>query len=744
MNPFVLQPMEYQRNLNIVQTYVDDTVFYLAKNTGKPIKDCADYVLKAISQGGEFPLHNPDIIYLEAKTRGNREQYEGTLLDYLKDVTTEHLLMAPSLTTYVPPEKHESLLGKYILGNMSLRNSYKKDKFRAKQSGDSFKEIYYEILQTTCKIKNNSLSGAHASPYTPLYNKSSHSSLTSTCRVATSYSNSNNEKFIAGNRHYWSPDIVVANIITITRQMNRAAVEAALVKYELHIPTPDDVISVIRYSSDVYWRDDRRIARIRDFVCTLDDAERAAFVYSGDMYHMAVFNPVHIRDFLDILSTRADVADPAAKGTLFQDEDVTTLATLLCADITAGISLDDVKKGNPDGYDIVETTAYQIQSVLDTHAGFIQAFMRPSTRPQSVASIPNMVRKAVITSDTDSTIFTTQHWTIWYTGELCFTPKAYGIGYAVTFLAAKMVAHVLAMMSANLGVGAKKIHRLRMKNEFYFPIFALTPSAKTYYAYKSAQEGMVFKEMELELKGVALRSSNAPKEVNSGLRDYLKRNMDLLLRDGSLGMHDILDPVTLLEKDIINNVVSGGHRYYKSVQIKDPSSYVKGMDAPASQYNQLWQEVWAPKYGECPAPPYSAVKVSLTMDNRTRLGTWLDTMADRDLAERMRGWLARMGKQALTTMMLPTEVIDQCGVPQELIEQLELRKLIVDIAAPFYIILESYGIYMRNDKITRLVSDTWMPLSDGIKPGDEPPAITHVEQPAIPALLIAANPDQVH
>ena len=72
MNPFVLQPMEYQRNLNIVQTYVDDTVFYLAKNTGKPIKDCADYVLKAISQGGEFPLHNPDIIYLEAKTRGNR------------------------------------------------------------------------------------------------------------------------------------------------------------------------------------------------------------------------------------------------------------------------------------------------------------------------------------------------------------------------------------------------------------------------------------------------------------------------------------------------------------------------------------------------------------------------------------------------------------------------------------------------------------------------------------------------
>jgi hypothetical protein len=732
MNPFVLAPTAYRRDLNIVQTYIDDSIFYLARNTGQDVPTCTEYVLKNIQAGGHWPLHDPAIQYLEAKTRGNRALYEGTLLGYLKEVKTEQLLLAPSLTSYVAPEVRESHLGKYILGNMNLRNSYKKLKFKAKQDSDPFKMVYYEVLQTTCKIKNNSLSGAHASPYTPLYNKSSHSSLTSTCRIATSYSNAQNEKMIAGNRHYWSPDIVVANMITLARRADVEQIQLAIQHHGLYIPTPDDCISVITYSSNQYWRDLGRVEELRAFASTLTDVERCAFVYSGDLYHLGIFNPELVRGLLDALSTRALTALPEAKGSLFQDEDVTVLATLLCKDITQGISLDTVKANNPYDYDIVETTAYNIQCAMDTYNSLIQGLLRPTTLPQSVATIPNMVRKAVITSDTDSTIFTTQHWTIWYTGSLNFSDKSYGIGYAITFLASKMVSHCLALMSANLGIGSKRIHRLRMKNEYYFPLFSLTPSAKTYYAYKSAQEGLVFKEMELELKGVALRSSNAPKEVNTGLKEYLKRNMDTILRDNSISIKDILSPVVLLENDIYTNVTNGGHRYYKSVQIKDQSSYVQGADSPASQYHDMWKCVWGPKYGECPEPPYAAVKVSLDLDNRTKLAEWLEKMEDRELSQRAAEWFKKTGKLSITTMMMPTEIITRTGVPIELIPYLEKRKLQMDIAAPFYVILESYGVYMLNKNTTRLISDTWGPQYTGIQPGAVPLTVSSAVLPAIP------------
>src|SRR5690606_6403502 len=114
-----------------------------------------------------------------------------------------------------------------------------------KMAGDKVAEKIGNSKQTTFKIKNNSLSGAHSSPYTILWNKSSHSTLTSTCRVATSYGNTNNEKFLYGNRHYWCPDIARNNIISIINNSDLEKMGQVMQKFNLRAPTVDELQALL-------------------------------------------------------------------------------------------------------------------------------------------------------------------------------------------------------------------------------------------------------------------------------------------------------------------------------------------------------------------------------------------------------------------------------------------------------------------------------------------------------------------
>ena len=83
----------------------------------------------------------------------------------------------------------------------------------------------------------------------------------------------------------------------------------------------------------------------------------------------------------------------------------------------------------------------------------------------------------------------------------------------MVYLAAMLTTHVLATMSGNMGVPDKFKFKLAMKNEFAFPLFALTGRAKHYWAAMSEREGNVYEKFDLEIKGVELRSSNTPKHI---------------------------------------------------------------------------------------------------------------------------------------------------------------------------------------------------------------------------------------
>ena len=220
MNNFVLKPTEYKRNIDIIGAYHRDSATYLSKMTGRPYEECLEYVIQVTSKGGKHAMVDPDVLCLSKEKEGERTRLTLKLSEYFKDIVENHRLLSPTLAVYLHPNVKRSLLSKYIAGNIKRRSTFKKEGQAAKMAGNAQLAALRENQQTTMKIKNNALSGAHASNGTPLCNKSSHSTLTSTCRSATGYGNANNEKFLFGNRHYWMPDLVKTNIISIINQTN--------------------------------------------------------------------------------------------------------------------------------------------------------------------------------------------------------------------------------------------------------------------------------------------------------------------------------------------------------------------------------------------------------------------------------------------------------------------------------------------------------------------------------------------
>lgn len=712
MKIFTYPVEQYTRDLSIIPNYIEDNAFFLSRMRNIPLDTARAFIRKNMEATGKAPLRDPRILMLQRdKKTGDRAEAETTLTQYVDTVVKHELIMVPTMTVYLNPHQKKSHNANYIATNVAKRKMYKKLMFTAKMTGDKVLKSYYDILQNSCKIKNNSLSGAHASPSTPLQNKSTHSTLTSLCRISTSYANASNESLLAGNRHYWCPQVALSHLITTARHCNREAISLAMEKYNLHYPSVHEVMECVIYSTSNYWTSDVMLAEMERFVEGLTPTERAAIVYTDDMYHLSKHNSEFVKDFLLDLSTKQTpgVISQDAE-TAMEDSDLAVLAALVCSEEVAGRELSVIKATDSECYSLIANTALNSYNATVKHVEFIHAFWRGRLLAPSIAELPTIIRKAVVTSDTDSSIFTSQYWTMLYNNSPdLFSKRAYSIGYACTYLVSNIVRHRLALMSANVGAVREHIHGISMKNEYYFPIFVLTPAAKHYFALRSAQEGNILPVVETEIKGVHLRDSSAPPEVTRLLKSYVVGLMEKIISNGQLSIHDIFGPVAALEKDIINDLMNSGFKYLKSTQVKDPDSYAQGVDAPNYKRYVFWQDIFAPKYGDAPNPPYQAVKVSVGLDTRTAFTRWLADIKDKELAARISTWYEANDRKGIMTFVVPLSIILHRGMPQEILDAMHIRKLVKNIVSPFYLVMESMGVYMENKHISRLISDEYIP-----------------------------------
>lgn len=724
MHHFVRPAETYTRDVNLQRTYVEDGAKYVATMRKIPLAQAREFVQKLVGPGGKHAFRDPATLVLVRQPNGDREQRTMRFSEFLGSVYEKRQMLSPSMTAYVHPDDKKSLLAVYIDKNLARRKAAKAEMFAAKMAGDEALANIGNSKQTTFKIKNNSLSGAHSSPYTILWNKSSHSTLTSTCRVATSYGNTNNEKFLYGNRHYWCPDVARNNIISIINHTDLAKMEAVMAKFELLPPTVGELKDLLHRCCNEYWRDEKEMANLVELLENLSDTERAAFAFTSDLYHLAQTNPKFVREFLRRLShhpAEPQSVEEADKWIKEMDGNLEAFVFMLCSKELNGGTLKDangdksnikLRDARPEDYGRIGAAAKSVIDTLDHYEEFIRCFWVSDNLPASIFHAPGILRRSAVTSDTDSTIFTVQYWTQWYRGKLDFTKESEDIASTTVYLAGQLIRHILASTSGAMGVAKQYVNKLSMKNEYYFPVFALTSRAKHYYAYRAAQEGNVLKELELEIKGVALRNSNIPPEITDKAHWLITYVMDSVMSGKKMNASRVLRYVAKVEQEIRDGVLGGKFDLLGKMQIKGREAY-KNPESSNYLHYDLWQSVFAPTYGNAPPPPYVAIKVPVDLERKADVAAWLDKMENPAIRDNMKAWLEANGKDKMAVMYLPEQVLALTGIPKEIISAVDIRPLIIQTVEAFYLILESLGIFMKNKDQTRLVSDeTWLLAED--------------------------------
>lgn len=249
-----------------------------------------------------------------------------------------------------------------------MRSKLKKLSQKYEFEGNKDLFTFYHNGQDNKKRTNNAVSGCFVAEGSVIQNKSGHSTLTSITRSIASLSNASNERLIAGNRHYYKPDIVINNIISTCSQTDYAILTHAIEHWSLAIPSVDDTMRCITHSTDLYYKDTRKTNEIRNLVEKLTPIERAAFVYTGDLYHIRELNPGFMRAFLTSLSKRGDATpvEDVRKAIHHFPESIVNYSHQVNISMMAGKGKDYDKLTDNEAY-ILYNTCKNIDQAIDQY-----------------------------------------------------------------------------------------------------------------------------------------------------------------------------------------------------------------------------------------------------------------------------------------------------------------------------------------------------------------------------------------
>lgn len=694
-----LQPLEfYERDLNPLGHYVDQMSTAISALRGVSKEVAKKFVVDGLRSRKFEGMQDPNVKFFGRDHNLDRTREELRLSEYFRDVKAKNEILVPTFTAYCSEEEDSSPLSQFTASNVAKRALAKKASQKAKDEGNLELAFSKNIEQANKKENNNSLSGAFATHSSIFVNDTGHNTLTSITRSMASIGNALNERMIGGNRHYWSKDTIVNNVFAIVTMMDVRSTIDAVERFNLICPTPEQLLDVVKHSARYYIFDQRVYQDLLAIFTKLSPIERAAVAYNQDFYHLRKLNPQFvyklITDFACVdNSVRFD--DPIAEIKKTDGLVINFAHQVLIFEMQGKGK--DYEKLDPALQHRLAGVCRNIDNQVENYRSLINAFFLTKTVPNSTAFIQDMVRQNVVLSDTDSTMFSVDEWVLWYFNDLDFSQEGFAVAGAVMFLSTQLIAHCLAILSGNMGVAKSKLFVLSMKPEFAFPVFAQSPVSKHYFTAKLVCEGSVYSDIEMEIKGVHNKSSAMPVSIIEPMHQKFEQTIRDVMAGKKISMNREIKEAADVERKIITSLRSSSVEFLKRSSIKEASAYTRPPTESNYMFHTLWEQAFAPKYGQIDPPPYDVVKVPTTLTSPAIFQRWLDNMADRALAERIQSWATSHNKKQITTFYFNLDQVLGNAIPKEVIEIIDFKKIVLDLTNIHRMYLDTVGFPCRSD-----------------------------------------------
>lgn len=605
----------------------------------------------------------------------------------LKYVQEKNYHFSPSMIAYTHSDEEECVNSIGTRDFIDNRKKYKDLRQVAKAENNKDNYSKYNELQNAFKIFNNAQSGAMSSEGTPINNKTGHTSLTSTTRCLTSTANLVNEQFIAGNRFYNTPNNTIQSIVARLQVSDFDRIDAVMKKWNLHYPTVAEMMDVVVHCSRRYWESDSMMGQIKAFLETLKPVELASLMYTLDLVSLFRYNQEVISAFFDKYVQIPDYVE-GSEGLKPNNGD----RYVLCiSKLPRDASKVDIN--NLNAHHMMLETEYR---------DLISTFFKSDIPPTGLYDVVNAVRDCVLTSDTDSSIYTVDEMIDAYTTD---HDKGIMLNAVLTYFIRMISVDQHAQLSSNMNVSKRNLNMLGMKNEYYFGAYFTTSMSKHYYASQRMVEGVMNKEPEMEIKGVHLKSSKIAGQIKDKAQEIMKMGINAVETNTQLDAAQILYDIAEMERGVLNDINSGVWSWFTRETIKNHTAYTN----PFSEkylYHDMWINCFSEKYGQPPELPYVGIKMSVDLTSKTKLNEWVESLEDPIIRAKVQQWLLERGKDKLTSLYVPMERLQNLGdIPAEFKQAIDFRTIIKQNFKSVYEIMHSTGIYMMNDSITRLVSD---------------------------------------
>jgi hypothetical protein len=691
----------YTDKLDPIREYIKQLSSYISVRHNIDIAKAKEIATSIVKEN----IKDKTVRHYERLENGDRQITSTPLLQYIYNTIKQNKILTPTFTTYQPKSTHVSVLSQFINRNVKARSLAKKVAQKAKATGDTDLFLSKNSEQNNMKIYNNSLSGAFAQESCILHNPTGHSTLTSITRTITGIANACNEKLVAGNRFYSKPIDVLNDIVYIATTCNLEEIALAVQKYNLYIPTIEDTVNVLKYSSDLYFISQAYYdTYIIPYLSKLSPLHLAAICYCGDLYHIRKYNSDFLLEFTKKLIEKKvqantdDVVDKLYKV----NENILNFVHQIYYSEVKGKGKDYTKMLDNNLAGSIYATSQNVVKAIGEYRDFFRAFFLNNILPCNGHALRYMRRRAVVLSDTDSTCFTLDNWVKWYNGSFNITDETIAASCSVGFIASQVIIHQLALFSSFMNVDKEDINKLTMKNEYLWLAHVPASVSKHYFAYTVMQEGNVFSEPEIEIKGVHLKNSAVPKTIIADAKDIMEYILKSVANNEKVSFNKVLKRIIDLEKEITDSIHNNETKYLKKSKIKNKEAYSLDETKSPYQRHQFWEDVFKPKYGSVELLPYDVVKIPTTVTSRKNIKEWVDSIEDKGLGARLQDWLVKYNKDRLETIYLNEGYVLAYGIPQEIKQVIDVNRIVLDITIQHRLILETLGVLIDGD---RLVSE---------------------------------------
>ena len=648
--------------------------------------------------------------YLHLPSPGNVIVKSNDLLEITNSLNED--IITPYGPTYVSTTIRKAFTSEYIEDNQKERKVVKHDMFLADARGDIATVRTKDLKQKNIKIGINALSGVMLSNVS-FRSAINYNAITSTARFCIMTAYAAVELSLSSNYYFYSEDKAINWIINLLRiYPGDERISTCVANHSLDVPSSETVY--FAYAEQVHkYSPLCKNENIRHLIFSLSPNQLTFIFYAMNMRRIFQTNE-HFKSFFESIidiDQYPTTNEEVPKITKLPDDLIQMLSVIVLSDDVGKLTLVDIDNEHPAIAKKIYDAYLFIERRFGNLADLFSTFISIGVLPSDIINHKNMIRETVLLSDTDSILFTSVNWIKWYFGRIILNDRSMRLNAVLVTLVSKFLDHIFAYISASMNIDLDNMRVFAIKNEFMYDIFLRTPISKHYAGYVRYQEGVRKDPYKFDLKGKNFKGSDLSKETTKYVKWFIKYIFDTYLENYQLNPDDLIMKTIAFEQRIKHSILDGHVVFLSPKPINLKQNYKK----PESSnyiYYELWQAVFAEKYGDLNLPQKTKELPITTVSHKKNNTIDVIKTIDPDIHKRFVDFMSRYPKKEISRVLIPMDM----EIPAELRDIADYRKVCAANCYSLLLILRSVNIvnYPKSKKAIILFSDTYPDLTQEV------------------------------